>query len=282
MTAVVTLDSPPGMGRSVARALLPSRASVARVPEHVVRLAGVIQDRARLADYSRVTGLTLRDTVPPTWIHVLAFPLHVHLLSDAHATVRLVGAVHVSNTMRLQRPVSADEALDLAVHATTPRAHRRGALVDLVARAEVGGDVVWQGTSTYLATGMRAEGTPQDAPHEPFEPRALQGRWRLSSTLGRDYRRVSGDPNPIHTSRVAAKAFGFARPIIHGMWTHARALAALEQRLPSTYGVEVDFAKPILLPGTVGFRAADAPGGWDADVTTPDGAKPHLRMRVRP
>ena len=282
MPDTVTLDAPPGMGPSFARALIPSRASEARVPSHEVMLSGLSQDRARLADYSRVTGFTLRDHVPPTWIHVLAFPLHVHLLADPQATVRLVGAVHVTNAMRLHRPVGADEPLDLAVHAAEPRAHRRGALVDLIARAEVAGETVWEGTSTYLATGMRAPGTPDEPDRPHFEAAPAQGMWRLPATLGRDYRRVSGDPNPIHTSRVAAKAFGFARPIIHGMWTHARALAALEQRLPDAYAVEADFVKPVLLPGTVAFRVADAAAGWDADVTTRDGTKPHLRMRVRP
>ncbi|WP_084078366.1 MaoC/PaaZ C-terminal domain-containing protein [Demequina sp. NBRC 110057] len=280
--STVTLDAMPGMGAAFARALVPSRAKDARVPAHEVRVPGHRQDVARLADYCRVTGFTLRDAVPPTWIHVLAFPLHVHLLGDADASVRLAGAVHVSNAMTLHRPVSLTERLDLAVTAGNVRAHRRGALVDLSATAQADGETVWSGVSTYLASGMRAPGTPDDSPHPPFAPVTPHARWRLGSTLGRDYRRVSGDPNPIHTSRLAAKGFGFSRPIIHGMWTHARALAALEQRLPAVYSVEVDFAKPVALPGTVGFHAADAGGGWDAAVTSRDGTKPHLLMRVRP
>ncbi len=115
-----------------------------------------------------------------------------------------------------------------------------------------------------------------------FEPHTPTARWRLAGTLGRDYRRVSGDPNPIHTSRLAARAFGFARPIIHGMWTHARAIAALEGRLPEAFAVEASFTKPITLPGTVGFRATQADGTHAIAVTDRDGAKPHLLMKVRP
>jgi hypothetical protein len=41
------------------------------------------------------------------------------------------------------------------------------------------------------------------------------------------------------------------------MWTKARCLAALHPRLPDSFGVEVLFRKPILLPATVEFGEAE-------------------------
>ena len=104
----------------------------------------------------------------------------------------------------------------------------------------------------------------------------------MPSDLGRDYRRVSGDPNPIHTHRLAARAFGFERPIIHGMWTHARALAALDGRLPEAYTVAVRFTKPIMLPATVTYGAVRDGAGWQQAVMTRDGSRPHLTGLVIP
>ena len=75
--------------------------------------------------------------------------------------------------------------------------------------------------------------------------------WRLPGDLGRRYAAVSGDHNPIHLYPLTAKAFGFPRQIAHGMWSMARCVAALENRLPDTVRVDVAFKKPILLPGTV-------------------------------
>ena len=274
------LDALPGMGAAFARALVPSRAQEARLPQHAVSVNGYRQDPARLADYARVCGFTLRDRVPPTWLHVLTFPLHVHVLGDRRSTVRLAGAIHVSNTMTLHRPVGTDESLDIAVHAAHLRPHRRGALVDLVGQIHAGGDLVWDGVSTYLASGMDVEGEPEETPRAPWAPVTPHARWRLPGDLGRQYRRVSHDPNPIHASRLAAKAFGFSRPIIHGMWTHARALAALENRLSDAYAAHVDFVKPILLPGTVGYASTAQDHGFDAAVTSRDGSKPHLRMQI--
>jgi acyl dehydratase len=266
----------PTMGPAVARGLLPSRTQTAELPRHTVMVNDHRQDLSRLAEYTRVCGFTLRDTVPPTWLHVLTFALHVALLGSHDSTIRLVGVVHVSNTMRLRRPVAAGERLQLLVHADNLRPHRRGALVDLVSQVRVADEAVWDGVSTYLAQGMWAPGEPAPTPKPTFEATTPLALWRLPADLGRQYRRVSGDPNPIHTHRLAARAFGFARPIIHGMWTHARLLAALENRLPESYRVSAHFARPILLPGTVGFAARRTGDGWDSAVTTPDGGKPYL------
>ena len=71
--------------------------------------------------------------------------------------------------------------------------------------------------------------------------------------LGRRYAAVSGDHNPIHLYPLTARALGFRRQIAHGMWTKARSIAAIENRLPDVVTVAVAFRKPVFLPGTVAF-----------------------------
>lgn len=277
------LPAMPALGPVFARALLPrSDRGPARVPVRSAMVLGIQPDLQRLADYDRICGFALRDQVPPTWLHVLTFPLHLHLLGGPDSTIRLAGAVHVSNRMRLHRPVAGTEVLDAAVRIENLRAHRRGAQVDVISEVRVGEELVWDGVSTYLAPGAKADGEPDTSEREPFAPVHPIATWRLPADLGRDYRSVSGDPNPIHISRLAARAFGFARPIAHGMWTHARLLAALEPRLPEAYTVEASFARPILLPAKVGAWWQRDADGWSAAVTTPDGAKPYLVATVRP
>ena len=232
---VELLEAMPSLRTLFAKALLPSIGrGGARVPSRTAMVTGVVQDVDRLADYVRVCGFGLRDRVPPTWLHVLTFGLHVHLLSGADSSIRLAGAVHVSNRMRLHRAVRADEVLEVSVRVEGLRPHRRGALLDLVGEVRVGDELVWDGVSTYLASGATVPGIPAASDRPEFEPVRPIATWRLPARLGVDYRRVSGDPNPIHTSWLAARAFGFDRPLIHGMWTHARLLAALEPRLPES------------------------------------------------
>jgi hypothetical protein len=107
----------------------------------------------------------------------------------------------------------------------------------------------------------------------PVSARVAGGVWRVPARVGADYAAVSGDRNPIHTSRLGARLFGFPRPIAHGMWTKARALAALEGRLPDAYAVDVTFKKALLLPARATFVTAPEADGWTFELAS---SHPHL------
>jgi hypothetical protein len=261
----------PGLGRSARRA--------ERLPDVRLVVRGVTVDRDHLAAYDRVCGFGLTDVLPPTYPHVLAFPLALRLMSAPEFPVPLVGLVHVANRITVHRPLDAAEPLDLSVHAVALRPHDRGRQFDVVCTASVGTEVVWQGVSTYLRRERpapeRARREPADRPEAP----APTARWRVGTEVGRGYARVSGDHNPIHTSRLAARLFGFPRPIAHGMWSKARCLAALENRLPEAYVVDVAFRRPLPLPATVAFHATPA---WSFGLHDPRSDQPHLRGTVTP
>ncbi|MEJ3743372.1 MaoC/PaaZ C-terminal domain-containing protein [Actinomycetes bacterium KLBMP 9797] len=245
-------------------------------------------DRKRLADYNRVCGFRLADTLPPTYPHILAFPLAMRLMSASSFPFPAVGLVHVGNRIELRRPIDAAEPLDLAVRAADLRPHDRGRQFDVIATASVEGEEVWRGVSTYLrressrpsdSSGPSAGGRGDRA--APAPP-AASARWRVEPRVGTDYARVSGDHNPIHTSRLGARLFGFARPIAHGMWSKARCLAALEGRLPDAYTVDVAFKLPIFLPSTVAFSTTAALPEWSFALHHARSAKPHLTGAITP
>jgi acyl dehydratase len=286
---IVELDGPPEMGplyrRAAIRALpriglVPGterRPPIEVLPDVELVLRGVTVDRGRLAEYDRVCGFRLTDTLPATYPHILATPLAMRLMTGPDFPYPVVGLVHVANRITVTRPVDAAERLDLSVRAADLRKHERGRQFDIVAVASVDGVEVWRGVSTYLRRGRGApsagtgEGSQgQSAKNVPPQPAAT---WHVPARVGVDYARVSGDRNPIHTSRLGARLFGFPRPIAHGMWSKARCLAALDGRLPDAYTVEVAFKKPILLPGTVAFSAT--PGETFA-LHDPRSGAPHL------
>ncbi len=91
---------------------------------------------------------------------------------------------------------------------------------------------------------------------------------------------MSGDRNPIHLYPLTAKALGFPRQIAHGMWSKARCIAAIENRLPDAVRVEVAFKKPILLPGKVSFGTATTGDGHTFSLTSPKDGSPHLLGRA--
>jgi acyl dehydratase len=257
----------------------------------------------RVADYARVCGFRFGGELPPTYPHVLAFPLHLRLMTDGTFPFSPVGLVHIGNRIEVRRPLQIGESLDLRVRPGEMVEHPKGRTFAIVTEARTNGDVAWRGESTMLSRGRGGSGgedaaapegdASEDAAREDAAGRegaaAREGaaraepadfrfvaEWRLPGDLGRRYAAVSGDRNPIHMHSLTAKAFGFPSAIAHGMWTKARCLAALEPLLPRAYEVSVEFLKPILLPSRVTFeRAAE-------HFRVRGGARFHLVGRFRP
>jgi acyl dehydratase len=267
------LDGPPGMaglyGR-VALGALPGAGVLpfvggrgSELPDLELALTGIEVDTARLADYCRVCGFTLRDSLPPTYPHVLSFPLQMRLMADGGFPFPLLGLVHLDNAITQHRPIRATEALDLSVLATDLRPHPKGRAFSLVAEARTGGELVWEERGTIL---RRGGGGDPDAPRDPRpEPVADDApavtEWKLGDDLGRRYAGVSGDRNPIHMHSLSAKAFGFPRAIAHGMWSQARCLAQIEGRLSPAFVTRATFGRPLLLPARVRFAVEERAGG---------------------
>ncbi|MBK8459017.1 MAG: hypothetical protein IPL43_01360 [Micropruina sp.] len=282
MMALRTLPVLPATAGLYARLLWPKRASGTSAPEVTVQVESQRTDPARLADYNRLCGFPLRDRLPATWLHVLGFGLQLEVLADPTFPIGLAGVVHAANRITQHRPVLIGESLTLSARTTGLHAHPRGVMIDLASRAEVAGDVVWEGASRYLSLGVRLAGLSPSQPEAEPDLAALTTAafWRLPGDLGRSYAAVSGDVNPIHLSVPTALLFGFRRPIIHGMWTHARVLAALDSRLPDAFMVDVRFRRPISLPGRVRFAVGSRTDGFDAAVTNVDGSKAYLTACV--
>jgi acyl dehydratase len=190
--------------------------------------------------------------LPATYPHILAFPLHLALMTDGRFPFPAIGLVHISNEIKQRRPISASEQLSLRVSSTQIEPHPRGRQFSILTEATVDGEVVWDEVSTNLKRGG-GEGGSGRREQEQSEPLPTTATWRLPGDLGRRYAAVSGDMNPIHIHPLTARLFGFQAAIAHGMWTKARCLAALESRLPDAFTVEVAFRRPILLPATVEF-----------------------------
>jgi hypothetical protein len=271
--AVVELTSEPRIDylRAAIGLLAPRRPG--ELPDVELVRRGVRTDRAHLTAYESICGFRVTDVLPATYPHLLAFPLAMRLMSGGDFPFPVVGLVHVANRITVRRPVTADLPLDFSVRAEALRPHERGTRFDIVASATVDGALVWSEVSTYLS---KKRG--KSARRRSMTP-ASSAVWQVPARIGRDYADVSGDRNPIHTSRLGARLFGFPKPIAHGMWTKARCLAALEGRLPDAYTVDVAFKQPILLPSRVSFAAWPESTGWEFSV---HGDRPHLAGQVTP
>jgi acyl dehydratase len=235
-------------------------------------------DREHVRAYSEVCGFSLRDQLPPTYPHILAFGLHMRLMTDPDFPFPAIGTVHLENSLTQLRAISASERLQVTARPQDLRPHAKGQVFDIVTEVHSGGELVWEETSTFLRRGRPDPDAPESGLRLETVP-STGIEWSLPGDLGRRYAAVSGDHNPIHLYGVTAKAFGFPRQIAHGMWSKARCLAALEGRLPDAVTVDVAFKKPILLPGKVAFGArasGDRNESWTFSLTSARSGAPHL------
>jgi len=272
-------------GRTLAGLI--KRGREARLPAlRLVRPAVMLEDAA-IERYARVCGFIPEQGMPFTFPHLLAFPLHLMMLTEPAFPWPALGLVHLANSVHLRKPLDGGDVLRVEVEFGALLRHDKGQAFVLHSRLYRRGEAVWDGDSVYLKRGVASHGDPL-APLE-IDRHALvrQARWQLPAQLGRDYAKASGDYNPIHLTALSARAFGFPRAIAHGMWTLARAAAVLQppKRLASAT-VSGEFKLPILLPGEASFWSA-APAGStlattrELEVRDAAGDKPHLRGRFQ-
>ena len=248
------ISAAPSLGPLFARAAVTQRGRAGgggSLPDHGLRMTGVEVDRARLLDYQHLCRFAGGDVLPHTYPHLLGFPLQVALMADRSFPLPLPGLVHLENRITVHRLLTADDRLDLTVHAADLRPHTKGTLVDLVTEVDVDGERVWDGRSTYLRRGRGDTNAVAGQQAPAFPAGAPAGLLRLPEGLGRAYAAVSGDVNPIHLHSLSARTMGFPRAIAHGMWTAARTLATLGPVASGPSTSTVWFRKPVLLPSTV-------------------------------
>jgi acyl dehydratase len=257
------------------------------IPDLTLVLRDVPIERSRVEGYARVCGFdgpgVSAETLPPTYPHMLAFPLHLALMTDGSFPFPAIGLVHIYNRIVQHRPLALSERLSLRVWSGPVEPHPRGRQFSIHTEARVGEELVWEEVSTNLKRG--GGDSAAEAPDVPSAADLPEHEeWKLAGDLGRRYGSVSGDLNPIHVHPLTARLFGFPSAIAHGMWTKARCLAALSPRLPDAFTVEAAFRKPIVLPATVAFAASAGEGTASGDVGfgVRDAAEdtPHLDGRL--
>lgn len=209
-------------------------------------------------EYRAVCGLT-QGPLPILYPQILAEPLHLALASHPEMPLPAMGLVHVRQSVAQIRPILEGEQVGISCWLEGQRTAKRGVEADIhTALRDEDGQVIWRGVSTVLSRHGPGDGLKRQAPEQP-PLRVNRGAvWSVPGNQGRQFAKVSGDWNPIHTTALTAKLFGFKRAIAHGMWTLARALGELDQDLPTHgVGITASFLRPVFLPSRVLFESGD-------------------------
>ena len=207
-----------------------------------------------LRAYRALCGLTNNSVLPATYLHMLSFPLSLNLLIQQDFPMKAMGQVHLRNQISVLEGFDLRASISMKATIGNSELTSRGVEWDIDVSAVVDNQLVWSSTSTYLnrcKTGVPA------VRQKEILPQGNSQDWTVDADIGRRYAKVSADYNPIHLSDITAKLFGFKQAIAHGMWSKARCLAALEEKLPNSgYSVDVAFHRPLFLPAEVVFNSA--------------------------
>ncbi|MDP5225834.1 MULTISPECIES: MaoC/PaaZ C-terminal domain-containing protein [Arthrobacter] len=301
----VVLQEPPSLARlylnaaaTAAAHRLRKRPAATRVPEAVHELPALTVDLEHLTSFQRLLHATVRDELPSAYVHTLAFPVSMSVMTRDDFPLPLLGLVHLENSVEHHAAIPFTLPLTVRAHAENLAGHRAGTTVDMVAEVSdsVTRELLWRGVSTYLAKGVFFPGLDKpgtggrngERAREPFVPPTPTALWRLGQETGRDYAGVSGDFNPIHLSSLSARALGMKTSLAHGMYSVARVLAESGHDSDAGTRWHVGFEAPVYLPATVAVSLQDAqdPGGeWTGtafQAWNGKSARRHFHGRIEP
>lgn len=241
---------------------------------------------AHLRRYSEICAAPLDRGLPPAYLHVVAMPLHMQLFIVENFPVKVLGLIHLRNTIRVLGDVNLGQPLRLSVFFDTMRVTDFGQEYDFTTRYEQQGRLVWEEVSTMFARGNAA---PKEGAKRPSIERSNHPATGVSletieiaENTGWRYARVSGDFNPIHLTAKTASMFGFKQAVAHGMWSLGRCLGSAALQLPSgNMQIDTQFKLPVYLPSQALARTWAVDNGVDISMSTPRGDRLHLAMQVR-
>lgn len=287
----ITFTGLPSMVPAYARVLLGKKPYTApadaRIEPVELEVRRIVLSAAHLQRYRAICSVADGAAVPPAYLHVVAMPMHMQLFIAKNFPVKVLGLIHLRNTIRVLRVVDVKEPLRLRVHFDTMRLTDFGQEYDFTTRYDQDGEVVWEEVSTMFARGNAA---PKEGSKRPTIERSLHPEsgvametLEVGDQTGWRYARVSGDFNPIHLTARTAKMFGFKQAVAHGMWSLGRCLASAAPQLPlEKIQIDTQFKLPVYIPSQALARTWSAGNGsTEISMCTPRGDRLHLAMQVR-
>jgi len=234
-----------------------------------------------LTEYKTVLGLATSDVLPVLYPHVLAGGMHMHMLSHPDFPIRLLGSVHLKNSIKQYKAIPVQTEMDIHSAIGEYRLTAKGLEFDFSTQIKVQGEVVWDEVSTYFKAG-KFGGKEQPSEQVSFELDSLNeaeqvASWAVPKNRGKKYAKITGDYNPIHMSPLLAKLFGLKRDIAHGFGVLAEAIEHAGMNCKDNKcQVDVVFKGPVFLQSQVNLKQNTSQDKSRFDVYCGTNPKPSI------
>lgn len=229
-------------------------------------------------DYLRHVGgdpRAYRGEVPGHLFSQWGFPLMTEALSEAPYDFRK--ALNGGCSMVFHKPIPAGEPLQLRarVESVDDDGYRAIVEVRLWTSTASAPDALEATLRTFVPLKRREDKKKKKEKPRVDPDATLIDRWRVPEDAGLTFAALTGDFNPIHWIKPAARAVGFKSTILHGFSTVARAIESLNTArftgdVHRLHAIDVRFTRPLVLPAKPAvflhpepgvFSVGTAPGG---------------------
>ncbi|MEH6580280.1 MAG: MaoC/PaaZ C-terminal domain-containing protein [Amphritea sp.] len=273
----------------------------AGLPDIQATWTGARVDRDALNEYLQTLGLavedsllSVEDSLPVLYPHVMAGGMHMHMLTHKAFPIRLLGAVHLKNRITQHQAIKLNQSMNIHSAIGGYRLVEKGVEFDFSTTVTVDGEPLWQEVTTYFKAGsfggkqlLSTEQSVEQGAEQSFELEKLQApqetaRWVVPANRGKKYAGITGDYNPIHMSSLAAKLFGFKRDIAHGFGILAEAIqhAGSISDENKKRQVDVVFKGPVYLESEVFLKQNKTQNESRFDVYCGNNPKPSICAAV--
>ena len=219
------------------------------------------------------------EYAPPVLLHNAVFPATLEVLTAPALPTGAMGLVHESSRWALVTPVTLGSELEITARLSGFIVDDDGAarvLITAVVMCDEQVSYVEEAAYVAAKTELPAVSLVDDVVGSldvrvnlPAVPdlrgdlgvnakgsleiggTAATAVLELPGSAGRSWARLSGDINPIHMSGLTAKAFGFAKAIIHGAALEGWAQVRLGVDGSQPYSGATRFRAPVLLPASL-------------------------------
>lgn len=259
------------------------------LPDIQAHWSGAHVDSKALNNYLLALDIQPSKYLPVMYPHVLANGMHMHMLAHNAFPFSAMGVLHLKNRVIQHKPIPVNAIMDIHTYMGDVRLIEKGMEFDLITDVMVDNEKVWEENSTYFAAG-RFGGNERPSETSSFELESLQTvetikPWNVPKNRGRVYAKLTGDHNPIHTSKIAAKLFGLKRDIAHGTGLLAQAIEhakVMERDIHRPWQVDVVFKGPVYLGSDVQLKAEPNSDSGRFDLYSEQNPKPNFCVSITP
>jgi acyl dehydratase len=214
-------------------------------------------------DVSQFAGfIGIGNPTPFVYIYILAQRAQAALMLQKEFTIAIPGLVHIYNRLEEVNPIDYTAPFDILVTVDVEYKEEGSLIPVFSVEFTQNAIVVVKCQSTYLAKRKSKKPKSTTTVDNPATKPFLSQEIVIPANAGRQYAKIAGDRNPIHTSTLLAKLFGFKRPIAHGWYLVSKIVNLCEQHQNTTYKtINVEFKSPVFLPGAIVLQVEEKPDG---------------------